>query len=138
MKYEKTDGGRKDAGYRGQGGDCVTRAIAIATDTPYRRVRLALTDLAVEMTGGINKGVANGCPTPIAHRFLTELGWEAVPADMYINELPKKQPVIACLTTRSHWVAVVNNTVKDTWDSRNTNRTQNGWMKLKGYYRKTI
>ena len=138
MKYLETDGGRKDAGYRGQGGDCVTRAIAIATSMPYRRVRLALTDLCVEMTGGMYKGVANGCPTPVAHKFLTQLGWEAVPAEMYINELPKNQPIIACLTTKRHWAAVINNTVKDTWDSRYTRRTKNGWMKLDGYYRKAV
>ena len=136
MKYKETDGGRKDAGYRGVGGDCVTRAIAIATNMPYRRVRLALTDLCVEMTGGMYKGVANGCPTPVAHKFLTQLGWEAVPTEMYINELPKNQPIIAC--SKRHWAAVINNTVNDDWDSRKSRRTKTGWMKLHGYYRQTV
>src|SRR6516165_4833958 len=31
------DGGRKAAGFKGEVGDCVTRAIAIVTGQPYRR-----------------------------------------------------------------------------------------------------
>lgn len=34
------DGGRADAGYRGDTRDCVTRAIAIATGRPYRDGRI--------------------------------------------------------------------------------------------------
>jgi hypothetical protein len=36
------DGGRKAAGYKGSARDCVTRAIAIAADLPYREVYDAL------------------------------------------------------------------------------------------------
>jgi hypothetical protein len=36
MKWIHNDGGRADAGFRGETGDCVTRAIAIATGKPYR------------------------------------------------------------------------------------------------------
>ena len=51
LGYINDDGGRKDAGFRGRGGDCVTRSIAIATGIPYKRVRKDLTDLTKEMTG---------------------------------------------------------------------------------------
>jgi hypothetical protein len=37
-KYEYDDGGRKDAGWKGTGGDCVVRAVAIATGRPYQEV----------------------------------------------------------------------------------------------------
>ena len=36
--WEPNDGGRKDAGFRGECRDCVVRSIAIATGMEYRRV----------------------------------------------------------------------------------------------------
>lgn len=38
MKYQRNDGGRKAAGYKGITGDCVCRAIAIGTGQPYQTV----------------------------------------------------------------------------------------------------
>ena len=38
MKFTYDDGGREDAGYKGDAGDCVVRAIAIATEIPYKEV----------------------------------------------------------------------------------------------------
>ncbi len=38
MDHVKTDGGRKDAGYKGSVGDCVIRAIAVATEQDYQTV----------------------------------------------------------------------------------------------------
>ena len=38
LKFVHNDGGRAAAGFRGQAGDCVTRALAIATGRPYRDV----------------------------------------------------------------------------------------------------
>ena len=46
MEYKFNDGGRKDAGFKGRAGDCVTRAIAIASGLPYKKVYNDLTDLA--------------------------------------------------------------------------------------------
>lgn len=37
-KFRYSDGGRAKAGFKGQTGDCVTRAIAIAAGLPYRAV----------------------------------------------------------------------------------------------------
>ena len=36
MKFQHNDGDRAEADYRGTTGDCVTRAIAIATGKPYQ------------------------------------------------------------------------------------------------------
>ena len=36
--FQKDDGGRRDAGFKGDTGDCVTRAIAILTGEPYKDV----------------------------------------------------------------------------------------------------
>jgi hypothetical protein len=38
MKYQYNDGGRSEAGFKGTTGDCVVRAIAIATKTDYLEV----------------------------------------------------------------------------------------------------
>ena len=45
MQFQYNDGGRKEAGYEGHAGDCVTRAIAIATQKPYQEVYTALNEL---------------------------------------------------------------------------------------------
>lgn len=42
VAFQHDDGGRKAAGYKGSAGDCVTRAIAIAAELPYRKVYDAL------------------------------------------------------------------------------------------------
>lgn len=38
LKFVETDGGRAAAGFEGDAGDCVVRAIAIAAERPYREV----------------------------------------------------------------------------------------------------
>lgn len=38
MQFVYDDGGRQDAGFRGKAGDCVTRAVAIASGLPYIEV----------------------------------------------------------------------------------------------------
>jgi hypothetical protein len=38
MTFVHDDGGRVAAGFKGHAGDCVVRAIAIATGIPYRQV----------------------------------------------------------------------------------------------------
>lgn len=38
MKYTHNDGGRSAAGYKGTTGDCVCRAIAIASGRPYQEI----------------------------------------------------------------------------------------------------
>jgi hypothetical protein len=46
LDFEYHDGGRKAAGFKGKTGDCVTRAIAIATGLPYQQVYDELNALA--------------------------------------------------------------------------------------------
>ncbi len=38
MRFQYNNGGRAAAGFKDEAGDCVTRAIAIATGLPYRAV----------------------------------------------------------------------------------------------------
>ena len=106
MRYKQTDGGRLDAGFKGHGGDCVTRSIAIATGISYRTVRTALTDLTIEMTGGLDRSVANGVSLEVSHAYLVSLGWELVlTKKSYLRDLPTKGTLIACLPIHRSWIS---------------------------------
>ena len=48
MKFNYNDGGREVAGYKGKTGDCVVRAIAIATDKSCQEVYDTLFELNEE------------------------------------------------------------------------------------------
>ena len=56
MKYTFNDGGRSEH-YKGRTGDCVTRAIAIATRMPYDVVYNALFDIAKSWKGNTKKAI---------------------------------------------------------------------------------
>jgi hypothetical protein len=59
MEFIYSDGGRQLAGFKGNTGDCVTRAIAIATQKPYQEVYDALNKLSkVEKTNKCKNSVA--------------------------------------------------------------------------------
>ena len=47
MDFVYNDGGRAAAGYKGRAGDCVVRAIAIATQKPYQDVYDGINVLAL-------------------------------------------------------------------------------------------
>jgi hypothetical protein len=47
MDFMYNHGGRAAAGYKGRAGDCVVRAIAIATQKPYQQVYDAINALAL-------------------------------------------------------------------------------------------
>lgn len=136
MRYIQDDGGRADSGFKGSAGDCATRAIAIATGDPYRATYNALGELAAEMTGGLETSVRNGVSQAVFHRYITDGGWALTltPGAYFVPEsLPKQRVCIAVL--HRHWVAVsVDGVVRDTWDSRKSNRTRCGAPKLLGYY----
>ena len=60
MRFQYDDGGRAAAGFRGDAGDCVTRAIAIATRQDYLTVYHSLNALAKsERTGKSKRGVSS-------------------------------------------------------------------------------
>jgi hypothetical protein len=88
------DGGRKAAGFKGKTGDCVTRAIAIATGQPYQTVYADLWGglrdysdnhrdrVAKRISRGRGlKGTAprNGVSPKIYKPYLQSLGWKWTP-----------------------------------------------------------
>lgn len=142
------DGGRQEAGFRGQTGDCVTRAIAIATGRPYREVYDALFDLnreyAKKARGRLKNELAkshrrsprNGVYKKIYGQYLRSIGWVWVPT-MRVNQVgprvrlcPDDLPEgrIICQVTR-HLVAVIDGVAHDIYDS-----TYEGTRQVFGYY----
>jgi len=149
-KFVYNDGGRKEAGRKGHAGDCVTRAICIATKLPYMEVynRLAEGNATQrkskkERYSKSRNGVKTASHGIFTKRkwfkdYMNELGFEFV-ATMTIGsgckvhlkaeELPKG--TIICRVS-NHYVAVIDGVINDTYDcSRNGTRCVYGYWKLK-------
>jgi hypothetical protein len=127
MKHIYDDGGRADAGYRGTAGDCVVRAVAIATEQPYQEVYEALAAVnASTRHRGVsgNRSPRNGIRTnSIAfRRYMTGLDWKWVPTmgigtgcqvHLHEGELPAGRLIVKL---SKHMSAVVDGVIYDTYD----------------------
>ena len=138
MKVVIDDGGRAAAGYKGDTGDCVTRAITIATGKPYQEVYAAmwleLTNYAVSHRdrtakrigrGGGRRGTTprNGVDRKVFSAYLRSLGWRWVPTmrigsgctvHLRADELPPGRLIVSL---SRHMVAVIDGVIHDTYDS---------------------
>lgn len=135
MEWELNDGGREAAGFRGDAGDCVTRAVAIATGRDYRDVYDELAQL-VKDSGG-SKSARNGIPKKLVRQYIVSQGFEWVPtmkvgqgATVHLkeDELPRGT-IIASVS--KHVVAVIDGVLHDTH-----NPSRGGSRCVYGYYRK--
>jgi len=134
IKFNYNDGGRAAAGFKGNTGDCVTRAIAIVTGKPYREVYDELNVLCkkkrtyeVEISGRtyINytrSAARTGVHKKIYHPYLIGLGFEWIPTmgigtgckvHLKAEELPSGK--IICRVSK-HLTAVIDGVVNDTWN----------------------
>lgn len=149
--WEHNDGGRKAAGFKGSTGDCVTRAIAIATGLPYREVYDELFER--------NRGFMNTSRTRRARKLRARgkgatprsgvykeaykpyledtLGWAWTPTMQFgqgckvhltADELPSGTIIARC---SKHLVAVIDGVAMDTNDP-----TRNGTRCVYGYWSK--
>jgi len=139
MKHVFNDGGRKAAGYKGKTGDCVTRAIAIATGLPYQEVYDALNGLAdSERTGKRKRGKSNsrtGVYKQTKRKYLESLGWVWTPTmqigsgckvHLRSDELPSGRLIVAL---SRHSAAVIDGVLHDTYDcSRDGTRCVYGYF----------
>lgn len=134
--FIEDDGGRQAAGFKGKAGDCVTRAIAIATERPYLEVYNRLGEMVEEWSQGRSRQAKawrakgrgatarNGTPGPVCERYMREeTDWVKVPmkaiggratADEIWAQLPPGRLV---LQQARHWVALVDGVIHDIWDS---------------------
>jgi len=121
------DGGRAQAGYQfHSAGDCVTRAIAIATEIPYEVVASMVDNASRNRKGDSQSGVYDFATKGI----LTALGWKRVTTNAHLNsdEFP---PGRLILEVSRHLVALVDGVIRDTYDPSyyGSRRVYAYWMK---------
>lgn len=146
MTFQQNDGGRAAAGYSGDAGDCVTRAIAIATGKPYSEVYDALFALSRNY-GETRRGrvarsirVRGASPRSGQHKevygeYLKSLGWKWV-ATMKIGtgckvhlkaeELPAGRLIVR---VSKHITTMIDGVIHDTY-----NPSRGGTRCVYGYY----
>lgn len=142
INFVYDDGGRSKYFKAEKVGDCVTRAIAIATQKDYKEVYDALNELAKKERTGRRKtkisNSRNGVYTKTAKKYIEEvLGWKWTPCmtigsgckvHLREDELPMGTLI---LNLSKHFTCVKNGTLHDTFDcSRNGSRCVYGyWSK---------
>lgn len=139
MHYVYNDGGRAEAGFKGKTGDCVCRAIAIASGLPYREIYNMLNDHAAEEK--IRKhqrhrsSARTGMYKDTVKEVMDKLGWKWVPTmkvgqgckvHLTEEELPKGRIIVKL---SRHMCAVIDGVVHDTYDP-----TRGGNRCVYGYY----
>lgn len=144
MQLIINDGGRAAAGFKGSTGDCVARAIAIASGRPYQEVydRLAAGN-AMQRRSKYAKSkdgvrtAARGINTGRKwfKDLMTEWGFVWTPTmaigqgckvHLREDELPKGRLVVA---VSKHYTAVVDGVLNDTYDC-----SRDGTRCVYGYY----
>jgi hypothetical protein len=141
MKFIENDGGRAAAGYKGTTGDCVTRAIAIATGLPYQEVYDLVNEKArVERPGKTRSrrsSARTGVHKPTIRRILESLGWTWTPTmgigtgctvHLKDGELPMGRLVVS---VSKHLTAVIDGVIHDSHDP-----SRDGTRCVYGYWRK--
>ena len=143
MNFVYDDGGRSAAGFKGHTGDCVVRAIAIATGLPYRSVYDDLFYLTKEAQKlgirmrGKNASPRFGVPKAVFDSYLEVLGWTWTPTMKFgqgctthldTAELPSGRLVVQ---VSKHVVAIIDGVIHDTYDP-----SRGGTRCVYGYWRK--
>jgi hypothetical protein len=142
--WQYNDGGREAAGYRGEAGDCVVRAIAIATGIDYQEVydelghRVKASPKAVTRSGRKKVSARDGVHMEIIHRYMDEIGFQWVPTmqvgsgcqmHLHPDELPSGRIVAR---VGKHLCAVIDGVIHDTHDpSRDGTRCVYGYWQPK-------
>ena len=146
MKFRYSDGGRADSGFKGTAGDCVVRAISIASNVPYRQVYNELMKrngiyadtrrgrVAVKIR---RKGSSprNGNFKKIYDEYIKSLGFKWHPTmkigegchvHLRSDELPLGRLIVR---VSKHLVAVIDGVIHDTHDC-----SRDGTRCVYGYY----
>jgi hypothetical protein len=129
MHHQYNDGGRAEAGYKGTTGDCVCRAVSIASGLPYQIVYERLADgnaiqrLSKRQRKPRPKSARNGISTKRKwfQDYMRELGatWQpccqiglgAAP----LSSLPQNGRL--AVKFRRHYAAVIDGVLQDSWDA---------------------
>jgi len=129
LPWEYDDGGRSDAGFKGEARDCVTRSIAIATGIPYREVY-------DELSKRQKQSARNSVKDRVWKKYMADLGWEwearmrigsGCTTRLAKDEIPGEGTYI-CKVSK-HVTVVVDGIIRDTYDpSRAGSRCVYGWF----------
>jgi hypothetical protein len=140
MKFQYDDGGRKEAGFKGNTGDCVCRSIAIATQRPYLEIYTTINGLALNERIGKRKRGKSDARTGVykgtISKLMLSLGWVWTPTmligsgckvHLRDGELPMGRLVVSL---SKHHAAVIDGVIHDTHDpSRQGTRCVYGYWK---------
>lgn len=144
-QFVYNDGGRS-AYYKGKGGDCVTRAIAIVTGRDYKEVYDILAEGNSTQRKGKREGSKAGKRTALSgintnrkwfQDYMKSLGFTWIPTmqigqgcktHLRSDELPQGRIIVS---VSKHYTAMIDGVINDTYDpSRNGNRCVYGyWIK---------
>jgi len=145
MKFEYNDGGRAEAGYKVHArGDCVVRAVAIATGLPYQEVYDKVNKLASMNERGKKKSSSRkGVYTKKDwfKEYMKSLGfiWTSTMSigsgckvHLRDNEIPMKGTLLVSVS--KHYTVVKDGVINDIYDpSRDGDRCVYGyWAKFEG------
>jgi hypothetical protein len=139
IEWVYDDGGRRAAGFRGDTGDCVTRAATIATGRPYREIYDLVNGLALleRVNDRRRRSSARlGVHKPTTRRLMESLGFIWTPT-MFVgsgcqvhlrsDELPGGTIVVKL---SRHVACVIDGVLHDTHDcSRDGTRCVYGFWK---------
>ena len=153
MEFKYMDGGRVSAGFRGESGDCVTRAVAIATGQGYRDVYEALSDGCRSQRGPRLSARAATRRSKVSARdgvmvkrkwfkdYMSALGWTWTPTmgigtgcqvHLTDGELPMGRLIVA---VSKHYTAVIDGVIHDTHDPQRPASDLVGGRCVYGYWR---
>lgn len=144
-QFVYNDGGRS-AYYKGKGGDCVTRAIAIVTGRDYKEVYDILAEGNSTQRKGKREGSKAGKRTALSgintkrkwfQDYMKSLGFTWIPTmqigqgcktHLRSDELPQGRIIVS---VSKHYTVMIDGVINDTYDpSRNGNRCVYGyWIK---------
>lgn len=130
------DGGRAQAGRRGKVGDCVCRAITIATGKQYEWVYSVLNERCkpLRKTPKSRKPSPQfGLANPIWEPLLFQEGWHYCELERMeqFNDRHVPQEGISIVFQSGHLTAVKHGVIRDTYDS-----SYKGTAWIKGFYRR--
>ena len=139
MELIVTDGGRQAAGFKGNAGDCVVRAVAIASEQPYQIVYDALGEgcRTQRNTKGRKASARDGVNVKRKwfKDYMASLGFEWFPTmgigtgckvHLHDGELPAGRLIVS---VSKHYTAVINGVIHDAFDPQ-----RNGKRCVYGYW----
>lgn len=137
MDWVYDDGGRAAAGFKGTTGDCACRAIAIATEKPYKEVYDLINEFAKKERKGKRKtgksSARTGVYSTTTRKVMKHLGWVWHPTmqigsgckvHLRADELPSGR--IVCKVSH-HCVAVIDGIIHDTYNPSDRPRIVDGY-----------